>query len=138
MWGSLYEMEVAQACASAVEAYKRKLNARKSLSKGGSILACNALKKIKDRRGKKPTRACGRLRQLLHALRIKQKTSLMLKGSRHERMRKHASSIFNKTKLLALIFLPTSGSLFEILKRILLPLRKRPSAQISLCTMPLR
>ena len=50
--GSLCKMEVAQARASAVKVHKRKLNAYKSLSKGGSLLACNALKKIKDKKKK--------------------------------------------------------------------------------------
>ena len=48
--GSLHEMEIAQAHASAKAMHKRKLIARKSLGKGGSILACDALQKIKDKR----------------------------------------------------------------------------------------
>ena len=43
-------MEIAQAHASAKAMHKRKLIARKSLGKGGSILACDALQKIKDKR----------------------------------------------------------------------------------------
>jgi hypothetical protein len=50
--GSLYEMEIAQARASQTEAHKRRLTARKSLSKGGSILASDAFQKIKDKRRK--------------------------------------------------------------------------------------
>jgi hypothetical protein len=36
-------MEVTQACASAVESHKRKLECWKSLRKGGSLLAKDAL-----------------------------------------------------------------------------------------------
>jgi hypothetical protein len=39
MRGSLHEMEVKQARAGAVARYKRRLQAHKSLSKGGSIVA---------------------------------------------------------------------------------------------------
>jgi hypothetical protein len=47
--GSLHEMEVAQAYIGAKATHKRKLIARKSLGKGGSLLACDALQKIKDK-----------------------------------------------------------------------------------------
>jgi hypothetical protein len=43
--GSLHEMEIGQAHASQVITYKRKLDARRSLQKGGSILASTALAK---------------------------------------------------------------------------------------------
>jgi hypothetical protein len=52
MQRSLYEIEVTQACTRAIATYKRKLDACKSLGKGGSILASNALQKIKDKRRK--------------------------------------------------------------------------------------
>jgi hypothetical protein len=47
MRGSLHEMEIAQACAGQVATHKAKLNTRQSLGKGGSILAIDALHKIK-------------------------------------------------------------------------------------------
>ena len=50
MRGSLHEMEIDQAHASQVMTYKRKLDARKSLQKGGSILASTALAKSKKKR----------------------------------------------------------------------------------------
>lgn len=50
--GSLHEIEVTQARASAVESHKRKLESRKSLRKGGSLLAKDAFQKIKDKRRK--------------------------------------------------------------------------------------
>jgi hypothetical protein len=49
MRGSLHEMEIAQACAGQIAIYKAMLNARQSLGKGGSILAIEALDKIKVR-----------------------------------------------------------------------------------------
>jgi DDE superfamily endonuclease len=52
MRGSLHEMEVTYARAGAIATHKRKLDARKSLAKGGSITASNALQKIKDKRRK--------------------------------------------------------------------------------------
>ena len=42
-------MEIKQARAGQVETHKRKLKARKSLGKGGSLLARDALQKIKDK-----------------------------------------------------------------------------------------
>ena len=48
--GSLHEIEIAQARAGQITTHKRRLNARKSLGKGGSMLACNILQKIKDKR----------------------------------------------------------------------------------------
>jgi hypothetical protein len=47
MRGSLHEMEIAQAHAGQVATHKAKLNARQSLGRGGSILAIEALHKIK-------------------------------------------------------------------------------------------
>jgi hypothetical protein len=52
MRASLHEIEVAQACTRQIETYKRKLHTHKSLSKGGSILAINALQRIGDKRRK--------------------------------------------------------------------------------------
>jgi hypothetical protein len=52
MRGSLHEMEIKQARAGQVETHKRKLEARKSLGKGGSLLASDALQKIKNKRKK--------------------------------------------------------------------------------------
>jgi hypothetical protein len=52
MRGSLYEMEVMQARAGQIATHKAKLNTRQSLSKGGSILALDALVKTKERKRK--------------------------------------------------------------------------------------
>ena len=48
--GSLHEIEIAQAQAGAKATHKRKLIARRSLGKGGSLLARDTLQKIKDKR----------------------------------------------------------------------------------------
>jgi hypothetical protein len=47
---SLYKIEISQAYASQVITYKRKLDARRSLQKRGSILASTALAKSKKKR----------------------------------------------------------------------------------------
>jgi hypothetical protein len=48
--GSLHELEVTQARAGAIATHKRRLNTRKSLGKGGSLLAADALETIKTKR----------------------------------------------------------------------------------------
>jgi hypothetical protein len=68
-------MEVKQTRAGQIEAHKRKLTARKSLGTGGSLLASEALQKIKDKRRKRPTKSYGRRMQ----------QSLVLKTSRRKR-----------------------------------------------------
>jgi hypothetical protein len=52
MGGSFHEMEVTQARADQIATHKAKLNARLSLSKGGSILASDALVKTKEKKRK--------------------------------------------------------------------------------------
>jgi hypothetical protein len=47
---SLYKIKVSQAHASQIKTHKRKLDARKSLQKGGSILASTALNRSKKKR----------------------------------------------------------------------------------------
>jgi hypothetical protein len=80
MRGSLHEMEVAQARAGAVEAHKRKLNARKSLSKGGSILACDALKKIKDKKRKEADEGLRKAKTAITRAENKAKNELNAQG----------------------------------------------------------
>jgi hypothetical protein len=50
MQGSLHKIEISQAHTGQVMTYKRKLDARRSLQKGGSILASTALAKSKKKR----------------------------------------------------------------------------------------
>ena len=52
MRGSLGEMEILQARGGAIEVYKKRLKARRSLAKGGSLLASDALQKIAEKRRK--------------------------------------------------------------------------------------
>jgi hypothetical protein len=52
MRGSLLEIEVIQARAGQIEAHKKREISRKSLSKGGSLIASNALQKIAEKRRK--------------------------------------------------------------------------------------
>jgi hypothetical protein len=48
--GNLHKIEVDLACKGQVETYKRRLDARKSLQKGGSILASDVLENSKKKR----------------------------------------------------------------------------------------
>lgn len=49
---SLHEIKVAQARANAIAAHKRKLDSCKSIQSRGSVLADNAINKIKKKRRK--------------------------------------------------------------------------------------
>jgi hypothetical protein len=49
MRGSIHEMEINNANTAQLQVHKNKLSARKSIQKGGSRLACEALDKIKDK-----------------------------------------------------------------------------------------
>jgi hypothetical protein len=47
--GSIHEIEINNANMAQLQVHKNKLFARKSIQKGGSCLACEALDKIKDK-----------------------------------------------------------------------------------------
>ena len=80
MQGSLHEMEIAQAHTGAVETHKRKLQARKSLQKGGSLLASDALQKIKDKKRKEADENLKRARTAITRAENKAKNELHAKG----------------------------------------------------------
>ncbi|KAN0074998.1 hypothetical protein V8E54_007609 [Elaphomyces granulatus] len=80
MRGSLHEMEVAQARAGAIQTHKRKLNARKSLGKGGSILARDALQKIKDKRRQEADDKLKRAKKAITVAENKAKNALRDRG----------------------------------------------------------
>src|ERR1700722_9960247 len=82
MRGSLHEMEVAQARAGAIQTHKRKLNARKSLGKGGSILARDALQKIKDKRRQEADDKLKRAKKAITVAENKAKNALRDRGVR--------------------------------------------------------
>jgi hypothetical protein len=86
---SLYKIKVIQARARQIETYKRKLNSRKSLNKGGSILANNAINMIKLKRRKKQIRIFAEPKELLELRKIRPKIHSTIRTFRHERMRKH-------------------------------------------------
>jgi hypothetical protein len=70
-------------------------------------------------------RVSKRLGQLSLMQRIRQRTSSIQGGSRHERMRRHVSSLFKNTKPYGLLSLTSIGSRFKTLKRTqLLLIRK--------------
>jgi hypothetical protein len=80
MRGSLHEMEVKQARAGQIEAHKRKLIARKSLGKGGSLLASEALQKIKDKRRKEADEVLRKANTAVTRAENKQKEELRIQG----------------------------------------------------------
>jgi hypothetical protein len=80
MQGSLHKMEVAQACASAVESHKRKLESWKSLRKGGSLLAKDALQMIKDKRRKEADESLKKARTAITRAENKAKNKLHTRG----------------------------------------------------------
>jgi DDE superfamily endonuclease len=80
MRGSLHEMEVAQARAGAIQTHKRKLHARKSLGKGGSILARDALQKIKDKRRQEADDKLKRAKKAITVAENKAKNALRDRG----------------------------------------------------------
>jgi hypothetical protein len=86
--GSLHEMEIAQTHASAKVTYKHKLTTRKSLGRGGSLLALDALQKIK---GKRRQEADDKLRKVNRAITLtenKAKNELHIRGVQARREEK--------------------------------------------------
>jgi hypothetical protein len=80
MRGSLHEMEIKQARAGQVETHKRKLEAWKSLGKGGSLLARDALQKIKDKRRKEADDVLQKAKTAITRAENKAKNELREKG----------------------------------------------------------
>lgn len=73
-------MEVAQARAGAVAAHKRKLDSRKSIQSGGSILADNTINKIKKKRRKEAKDNLRRAKTAITRAENKAKSMLKEKG----------------------------------------------------------
>ena len=69
-------MEVKQARTRQIETHKRKLTARKSLGKGGSLLASEALQKIKDKRRKEADEVLRKANTAVTRAKNKQKEEL--------------------------------------------------------------
>jgi hypothetical protein len=80
MRGSLGEMEVQQACAGQIEAHKKKLIARKSLAKGGSLLASDALQTMAKKRKKEADEALRKANAAYTRARNKQLEELWKEG----------------------------------------------------------
>ena len=80
MRGSLSEMEVLQARTSQVEAHKKRLSARKSLAKGGSLLASDALISMAEKRRKEADKVLRKANLALTRAQNKQKEALRIKG----------------------------------------------------------
>jgi hypothetical protein len=73
-------MEVTQACASVVESHKWKLESWKSLRKRGSLLAKDALQKIKDKRRKEADESLKKARTAITYVENKAKNDLHMRG----------------------------------------------------------
>jgi hypothetical protein len=80
MRGSLHEMEVTQARAGQIATHKAKLNARQSLSKGGSILASDALVKTKEKKRKAAADLVKRAKRKITITENKAKEALRVQG----------------------------------------------------------
>jgi membrane-bound lytic murein transglycosylase len=114
---------------------KRKLHARKSLGKGGSILAHDALQKIKDKRRQE---ADDKLKRAATVAGNKAQNAKRDNRFRHERTRRHVQPSSEQVQdSLASRFLIQYEFQFKIRKRTQQPSRKRPfaAAPISRCTM---
>ena len=102
--GSLYEIEIAQAYAGAKATHKRKLIARKSLGRGGSLLARDALQKIKDKRRQEADNKYVRQRELLYSRKTRLGMNYILEGFKLVKKRRHVLCISNNNNLLVLKF----------------------------------
>jgi hypothetical protein len=80
MRGSINEMEILQARAGQVEAHKKRLSARKSLSKGGSLLASVALTTMAEKRKKEADEVLRKANLALIRAQNKQKEELRQLG----------------------------------------------------------
>jgi DDE superfamily endonuclease len=108
MRGSLHEMEVAQARAGAIQTHKRKLNARKSLGKGGSILARDALQKIKDKRRQEADDKLKRAKKAITVAENKAKNALRDRGVRARKDEKARQAFIKANSGLVGIEIPDS------------------------------
>ena len=73
-------MEIAQAQAGQKEAHKHRLTAHKSLSKGGSILACDILQKIKVKRRKEADDKLRKAKRAITLMENKARNELYKRG----------------------------------------------------------
>jgi hypothetical protein len=87
--GNLYEIEISQACAGQIETYKRKLDARKSLLKGGFILASTALDRSKKKCRDATEAELKKAQKAILTTENKAIRELHEKGFKHEKTRKH-------------------------------------------------
>src|SRR5438045_2214124 len=86
--GSLHEMEIAQTHAGAKATHKRKLIVRRSLGKGDSLLTCNALQKIKDKRRQEANNKLWKAKRAITLAENKAKNKLHTRGVQAHREEK--------------------------------------------------
>jgi hypothetical protein len=78
--GSLHKMEIAQACVNTKAIHKHKLTAQRSLGRGGSLLARNALQKIKDKRRQEADNKLQKANRAITLAENKAKVELHIRG----------------------------------------------------------
>lgn len=88
MQGSINEMEILQARAGQVESHKKRLHARKSLAKGGSLLASKAITTITQKRRKEADEALRKANLALTRTQNKQAEDLRKEGVKDRRREK--------------------------------------------------
>ena len=87
-WESLYEIEIKQAWASVIAIEKHQLNAHKSLGKGGLILACNTLWKIKEKRLQEANNKLRKAKRAIQLVKNKTLRELKTKGVQAQKDKK--------------------------------------------------
>ena len=80
MRGSLHKMEVKQAREAQVNGLNAKLHSHKTLGKGGSILASNTLKKIKNKDRKEAEDTLRKAKKAITYVENKAKRELYTRG----------------------------------------------------------
>ena len=94
MWGSLHEMEVKNARQGQINTHKAKLEARLSLSKGGSLLALDSIEKKKQLKRKAADDAIRKAKTKIRRYNSKAKSELHKRGIQARRDEKaHLQSI---------------------------------------------
>ena len=85
---SIHKIEVKQACKAKVNRLKAKLHSYKTLGKGGSILASNALKKIKIKDRKEAEDTLCKAKKAITCAENKAKRELYTRGVKAQKDKK--------------------------------------------------
>jgi hypothetical protein len=102
MRGSINEMEILQARAGQVESHKKRLHARKSLAKGGSLLASKAITTIAQKRRKEADEALRKANLALTRTQNKQAEDLRKEGVKDRRREKERKAQIQQHQLVGI------------------------------------